>query len=146
MNEFMEVLVGFRKKFAKSVVNYTDPGYYILRQKITPLSKEENEFTEVYETNLCLHIISIAATIPGCVYYVSYYKAYRKQDVKTAGWARRRLLFYFPIAMATGLVGYIFEKTNRFHERLREIEQFYLDRRDQDINTISFTVSDAQTL
>ena len=36
---------GLRKKFMKSIINYTEPGYYILKQKTAPLSPQESEFT-----------------------------------------------------------------------------------------------------
>lgn len=48
MDQIMEVAIGLRRKFVRSIINYTDPAYFILRNKKAPLSKEETDFVELY--------------------------------------------------------------------------------------------------
>jgi len=41
MEQIISAFVGIRRKLANSILEYTDPGYQILKKKTVPLSKEE---------------------------------------------------------------------------------------------------------
>ena len=95
----------------------------------------------MYATVVSLYSLNIFLTFPAAVYYYHYIKASRASppDPKRLTWARRRILFYIPICFSSIVIAYWYEKAHNFEGRLKEIEQFYLDRKDQDINEISFT-------
>jgi hypothetical protein len=46
--------------------------------------------------------------------------------------------------MALCISAWTYEKKQHFQERLKEVESFYLERKDQDINDISFTYPKVQ--
>ena len=120
----------------RSMHGVTDPGYYILKKKTAPLTDEEKDFIELYENTFVLHLTSIAGTITGSIYFYHYWKAQRQIPLDEARlrWARRRLIFIFPVATALAFTAWTYEKMNRFESRLKEIEDYYIQFKDSDIN------------
>jgi hypothetical protein len=131
----------------KAVGDFLDPGYYILAHKRCPLSEEEQAFSEIYANSICLHSLNLVLTVPAGVYYFHYFRASRANpiDDKRLRWAQRRMLVFLPLCFATMATAYWYEKTSDFGPRLREIEQFYLSHKGEDLDQISFSPQVLQT-
>ena len=144
----MDFSVAMRKKYMSWVLGVTDPGYYILKLKKAPLSKEEAEFVEIYENTFSMHSLSILSTVPGTVYFYHYYKAMRKSpvDEKRLRWAKRGVMVFSPFAIALVATAWAYEKYHEFEPKLKEIEDFYKNSQDLDIDSISFTYTTVQAL
>lgn len=140
MDQLNSALIKLRDRFLNSCSDFVEPGYYILSHKTNPLSQEEAQFKEIYANTFAIHCLSIAFSVPGAVYYYHYFKAARKSpvDEKRLTWARRRMLVFVPLALSLSFTGYLYESTNHFRDRMKAIEQFYLNHKGEDLNAISF--------
>jgi hypothetical protein len=123
MDQLNTAVIKLRDRFIRACSDYLEPGYYILANKTNPLSKEEEEFKEIYANTFTMHCLSIIFSIPGAVYYYHYFRASRKSpvDIKRQAWARRRMIIFVPFALALSLTGYMYETRNHFKDRMNAI-------------------------
>ena len=95
---------------------------------------------EIYENTVCLHTSSIVLTLPAAFYNFQLYKASKTHPINEYrfNWAKRRTLLFVPLCFSVLFTAYWYEKSNDFAGKLKEIEQFYMDHKGQDLNKISF--------
>jgi hypothetical protein len=99
MDKIQEAAISLRKQFMSSIFSITDEGYKIVQTKTIPLSPEESEFAEIYETTFSLHSLSIITSIPALYYYYRYSRAAKTNPPNPVLFklARRGLMITAPI-------------------------------------------------